>query len=264
MKIIPLLPTMLISITLFSMALAACASTPAAPSIPLEGTYWTLESLINQQGESQNTLPETVIDAIFQDGSVSGTDGCNQYGAAYETNGENISIQPGISTLMACPEPIMNQAQSYMSALASASSYKISDNTLEILNKEGKTVLTYKAGDTSLSGTSWTATSYNNGKQAVVSPLAGSEITAEFGEDGTLSGSAGCNRYTASYTVDGNSLKISPPASTRMMCATPDGVMEQEAAYLAAIQLAAVYELRGNSLTIRDADGSTLAQYVRK
>lgn len=264
MKIVPSLPTLLISVSILSLVLAACASTPSASSTPLEGTYWILQGMTNQQGESQNILPDSVIDAIFQDGSVTGTDGCNQYSAGYQVNGNNISIQPGISTLMACPEPIMDQAQTYMSTLANASSFKITGDTLEILNEKGKTVLTYQAGDTSLTGTSWTATSYNNGKEAVVSVLAGSEITAEFGEDGTLSGSAGCNRYTASYSVDGDSIQVSPPASTRMMCASPEGVMEQEAAYLAAIPQAARYELRADSLTLRDGNGSTLAQYVRK
>ena len=42
-------------------------------------------------------------------------------------------------------------------------------------------------------------TAYNNGKQAVVSGLADTEVTALFGEDGTLSGSAGCNRYNAPF-----------------------------------------------------------------
>lgn len=264
MKITPSTTTLLISVSILSFVLTACASTPSASSTPLEGTYWVLQSMTNQPGENQNLVPDTVIDAIFQDGSVSGTDGCNQYSAPYQINGKNISIQPGISTLMACPEPIMDQAQAYLSALAEADSFKISGDTLEILNKEGKTVLTYQAGDTSLSGTSWSATFYNNGKEAVVGVLADSEITAEFGTDGTLSGSAGCNRYTAGYTVDGDSVQISPPASTRMLCAEPEGVMEQEAAYLAAISQAARYEVRANSLTLSDVNGSILAQYVRK
>lgn len=263
MKIANLLPSLLISLTTLSLIVTACAPTPAASSIPLEGTYWMLDSFLDEQGENQPVLTETMIDAIFQDGSVSGTDGCNRYNATYQLDGNKLSIQPGVSTLMACPEPIMSQAQAYMTALASADTYRITGETLELINAQGETVLTFQAGDTSISGTSWTATAYNNGKQAVVGVLTGSEITAEFGADGTLSGTAGCNRYTASYSVDGESLQISPPASTRMMCASPEGVMEQEAAYLAAIEKAASYELRGNSLTIRDADGSILAQYSR-
>ncbi len=263
MKITALLPTIIVSLTVLSAALTACATPSAAPALPLEGTYWRLDSYAGSQGESQSLLPSTSIDAIFNAGNVSGSDSCNQYSAGYQLDGDKISIQPGITTLMACPEPIMDQAQSYMAALASASRYKITGDTLEIIDQAGKTVLTYKAGETGLAGTSWVATSYNNGKEAVVSVLQGSEITAEFGEDGTLSGSAGCNGYTASYTVEGDTLQIGPPASTRKMCSEPEGVMEQEASYLAAIQAAATYERRGDTLTLRDANGSTLAKFVR-
>ncbi len=192
MKIVTYLPTIVVSLTLLSVALTACASPAAAPALPLEGTYWTLISYADSQGGRQSLLPSTSIDAIFKDGSVSGNDSCNQYSAAYQLDGDKISIQPGITTLMACPEPIMAQAQEYMASLASANRYKITGDTLELIDQSGKTVLTYKAGETGLAGTSWAAISYNNGNEAVVSLLGGSEITAEFGEDGTLSGSAGC------------------------------------------------------------------------
>ncbi len=265
MKSIHLFPILISSITILSVGLTACTSRSAAPAFPLEGTYWVLQSLINQQGESQVALSETQVDAIFEQGRVSGTDGCNRYSASFELDGDKLTIQPGMSTLMACPEPIMGQAQLYQAALASASSYRITGDLLEILNPDGKVVLVYKTpGEVKLPGTSWVALSYNNGKEAVVSVLANSEITAIFGEDGKLSGSAGCNNYNSTYSVDGKSIQIGPAATTRMMCQTPEGVMEQEAAYLSAIQTAASYQLQGNSLTLKDADGSTLAQYTRK
>ena len=53
-----------------------------------------------------------------------------------------------------------------------------------------------------------------------------------------LSGSASCNNYMATYTVDGDGITIGPAASTRMMCADPEGVMEQEMAYLASLTTA--------------------------
>ncbi len=62
-------------------------------------------------------------------------------------------------------------------------------------------------------------------------PLAGVGISAEFTADGKVSGSAGCNRYSGTYTVSGNSITFSSPmATTMMMC--DESVMEQENAYL--------------------------------
>jgi hypothetical protein len=79
-----------------------------------------------------------------------------------------------------------------------------------------------------------------------------------------LTGSAGCNRYTAAYEIDGDSISIGPAASTRMFCAEPEGVMEQETAYLAALELAASYAIQGDTLELWSAEGARLASYVAK
>ena len=65
---------------------------------------------------------------------------------------------------------------------------------------------------------SWDVTGYNNGKQAVVSPVAGSKLSAIFTAD-QVSGSAGCNTYSGGYTIDGTTIKIGPLASTQKACA---------------------------------------------
>ena len=103
---------------------------------------------------------------------------------------------------------------------------------------------------------------YNNGKQAVVSASADTEVTAIFGEDGQLSGSAGCNTYNAPYTVDGDKIKIGPAITTRMMCEQP--IMDQETLYLAAIQTAATYKAAGSKLELRDATGALVADYAQQ
>ncbi len=165
--------------------------------------------------------------------------------------------------MMACPGPIMDQAAAYTAALTSAASYAIVNNQLRILNESGRTVVTYDERiPTSLTGTTWNAIGYNNGKQAVVSIAIDTEITAVFGEDGTLSGSAGCNNYTAGYEADDENIKIGPAAVTMMMCAEPEGVMEQEALYLAALEMANVYSIDGDRLQLRTSEGSLVADYT--
>jgi heat shock protein HslJ len=113
----------------------------------------------------------------------------------------------------------------------------------------------FAAQSTDLAGTAWIVSGYNSGREAVASPIFGTELTATFGQDGTLSGSAGCNNYNASYQVDGASMTIGPAVSTRKACAGPEGIMDQELQYLAALQTAATYELRGDKLEMRTAEG---------
>jgi heat shock protein HslJ len=143
-----------------------------------------------------------------------------------------------------------------MEALREASRYQVDGQQLTLLDASGKALLTFAAQSQELAGTSWIVTSYNNGEQAVVGVLAGSQLTVEFDADGGLSGSAGCNRYTATYAAQEQSLSIGPAASTRMMCAEPAGVMEQEAQFLKTLETVATYRIGGNRLELRTADGA--------
>jgi heat shock protein HslJ len=104
-------------------------------------------------------------------------------------------------------------------------------------------------------------TGYNNGQAGVVSVIAGTEMTADFGSDGQLTGNAGCNTYNASYSTDGDSIHIGPIASTRMFCGAPDGVMDQETQYLAALGTASTYSINGTKLELRTADGALAADF---
>jgi heat shock protein HslJ len=101
-------------------------------------------------------------------------------------------------------------------------------------------------------------------RDAVSSPLPDTEVTAVFGEDGTLTGSAGCNTYRATYEADRGTITIGEPAATRKACAEPEGVMEQEQAYLAALPQATSYRVEGSSLSLLTAEGTYVAIYHRR
>jgi heat shock protein HslJ len=231
----------------------------SGPAGTLEGSSWIVTDV-----NGAAPLPDTTITASFEaDGNLSGTDGCNRYGATYELDGNQITITPGMTTMMACPDPIMQQAGEYMAALESATNYQIQGDTLELLDAGGNAVATFTAQPTSLPGTSWTVIGYNNGRGGVVSVIIGTEITAVFGEDGTLSGSAGCNNYTASYEADdAGNISIGPAATTRMMCSDPEGIMEQENEYLASLETAATYNVEGERLQLRTAENSLAADFT--
>jgi heat shock protein HslJ len=105
---------------------------------------------------------------------------------------------------------------------------------------------------------------YNNGKQAVVSVLAETKLTAVFGKGGSLTGFAGCNDYNASYKAAAPKISIGPVASTRKHCEEPAGVGEQETSYLAALETAATYRVEGSRLELRTADGGLAVELHRK
>lgn len=229
----------------------------------LEGNLWALVSYVNADGDVVNVLPGTQVTLELNEGQVGGSSGCNHYFGSYTLDGQNLTFSQTGSTMMACmPEDRMEQEAAYLAALIQVASYRISGTQLDLLDAAGETVLAFELLEPApLVGTTWVMTAFVVGGDAVTTPLEGTEITALFAEDGRLGGSAGCNNYTASYTVDGDQLAISPAAATRRMCNTPSGVMDQEAAYLASLEQVASFEIRANTLTLSDAQGIMLAQF---
>jgi heat shock protein HslJ len=97
-----------------------------------------------------------------------------------------------------------------------------------------------------LSGSRWNLVSLDGQP-----PIEGSTITLDF-LNGDLGGSAGCNSYSAPYTLDGDTLSVGTATSTMMAC---EGVMDQETLYLAMLGSAESLAAAEESLTIHTPEG---------
>jgi heat shock protein HslJ len=251
----------------FTLALATCcllvlsACTSSGSSQALTESIWVLTEL-----NASPPLPDTTITAqFFEDGKVGGSAGCNNYNTTYTVNGKNIQFgELAATTMMACPDPIMQQERDYLDMLKNAATFEIADDELTLLDSDGNALAVFAAQSQDLAGSSWDVISYNNGKEAVVSLIIGSEITANFGEDGQLTGNASCNNYFASYETDGDMISIGPAGATEMFCSEPEGVMEQEQQYLAALETADTYKIEGLKMEMRTDDGALVASFQRK
>ncbi|HSN74919.1 MAG TPA: META domain-containing protein, partial [Anaerolineae bacterium] len=233
----------------------------APATFDLAGTNWLLSTL-----DGKEPLAGTTLTLRFgADGSVSGTDGCNRFSTTYTQDGANLTINQAAATMMMCVEPegVMEQAAAYTAALAQTTTFTANERQLALL--AGNQILaTFTADVQELAGTEWNVTMYNNGREAVVGVIEGTEITAIFGDNGELSGNAGCNQYMTSYTIDGNAIEIAMPATTRRLCPEPEGVMEQEQAFLAALQSAATFNIEGNTLSMRTAEDAGAVVMTRR
>ena len=225
---------------------------------------WRMVSYNNGKGGIQSAASRTVVSAYFgADGQVSGSAGCNNYFGTYTATGDHIAIGPLGATKMMCGEPagVMEQELAYLAALEASAMYTIEGSILTLKDSGGAIMVTFTENTTALTGREWTLTSYNNGMGGVVSLATDTEITAMFGDDGQVTGSAGCNNYFAWYTAAGHSLTIGPAGVTRMYCEVPAGVMDQEAMYLQALEQSSSYQIRSGTLTIMDDAGATLLVY---
>jgi heat shock protein HslJ len=241
---------------LASLAVAACGDDEAAGTQPadIEGVPWVLEHGAGIQ-DGAGAAPT----ATFDGGTVSGTTGCNRFTGTYVIEGGRMSIAPGATTRKACEPPADAVERAYLAALGRVDGWRAEGDVLTLL-ADGSPSLRFRAA--SPEG-SWTVTSLVMG-DALTSPIAGTEITAAFAPDGTLSGSGGCNRYTTTYTTADGGIRIAPPAATQKLCVEPEGVSEQEAAYLAALPGAARFQIGEHGLELLRADGTFVATYARE
>ena len=108
----------------------------------------------------------------------------------------------------------------------------------------------------SLPGTQWVLATLGGEP-----PLAGTAPpSAEFSAD-QINGRAGCNNYFATYAISGSDITISDVGSTEMWCMEPEGVMDQEQAFLAALASAASHRLSGERLELLDATGGVILTF---
>lgn len=119
-----------------------------ASSVPLADTEWQLSQLgnllpppaapggpaIGMQLQSQNTR-------------VVGFSGCNRMSGAYALDGQSLKFAQMGGTRMACAdESRMRLEQEYLRMFSAVSTWRITGQTLELLDENDKVIATFAAG----------------------------------------------------------------------------------------------------------------------
>ncbi len=113
------------------------------------------------------------------------------------------------------------------------------------------------SSSTSLPGSQWTVTSINGRTTE-----ADGTPTIEFGADGDVAGTTGCNRYSGKVTIDGDRITFGQLASTLIGC--EDAIAAQEQAFNAALTGATNWSVGSNGdLTIKGA-GDIVARPIEQ
>src|SRR5215216_803637 len=190
-----------------------------------------------------------------EDGTITGTSGCNGLGGGYTVEGDQITFGEFVSTLMACDEPIMQQEEAAHQVMTGTATYKIEGDTLTIAKDDTVLVLTRGTPGSAQPSASSPATLTGTWKLSAVqvedvatSALAGAEAKLTFNEDSTVTGTSGCNEFGGGYTVEGDQITFKDIVSTLMACDTP--IMQQEEAFQQILAETAMYKIDGDTLTI--------------
>ncbi|WP_299426822.1 META domain-containing protein [uncultured Shimia sp.] len=112
-----------------------------------------------------------------------------------------------------------------------------------------------KRDATGLSGSNWLVAQINGQVvEAAQGPL------LQFGSDGQVSGTSGCNRFSGGYTATGGQLEFGPLATTRMAC--PGPLDQQEKAFFQALSKVVGFEVRDGIAVLLDAEGTEQMQLI--
>lgn len=183
----------------------------ATPAV--EGTTWELDASASEH--PAGTLPEVNVQLRLEDGSVSGSDGCNRVTGSYTLDGDAIEFGELAGTMMACPEPpdAMESAARYVASLQSGGTVEVVDagegaTTLVLTTNDGATLRYHPEAPpapldpTALVGTWEMTLEEQQGEGDTASASASPVGTIDLGEDGTLSGQGPCNPFEGTYTAD--------------------------------------------------------------
>lgn len=109
----------------------------------LTGKTWQLTATTTKVPASQGVVtdPQNYTIEFKTDGTFAAKADCNNVAGGYTTSGSSLTMSPGPSTLVACPEGSLGDV--YVAGLANAASYAIANSQLTITTKDDAT-MTFK------------------------------------------------------------------------------------------------------------------------
>jgi heat shock protein HslJ len=242
---------------------------------PLAGTAWQLVTLNGQPPAADSNITLTYLD----ESRASGHAGCRDYLLGYEASEKGINFYYTAMVGDVCLEPhspssrdiLLRQEGAFTDALSWTDRFRLAEGgeQLELLSARGESLVFERLAPAALpplEGPTWVllSTVEYRALEGLDRPLAapldvisGSEVTLQFAQ-GAVGGTAGCNQYSAAYSLRGAALSIDDPISTKMFCQEPPGVMEQEQRFLSWLAHAAEAQVHGRQLWLDTDDGRAL------
>jgi heat shock protein HslJ len=220
--------------------------------------YWQAYQDMAELNDLTIDDPARYTLTLSADGTFQAQADCNKLSGGYQLDDSLLTFAPGPMTAAECGPD--SHYLEFVSRLGDVATYVFDGDQL-VLNLKmdaGNMVFVAEVGtmtevSPTLEGSAWVLNGLVEGNSVTATPI-DPTITALF-EDGQLTGSAGCNRYSSSYTVDGTALTLGPIASTRMLC--EDAQNEREIAFLSALSEVTGFSLSNGVLDLLDAEGNS-------
>jgi heat shock protein HslJ len=214
--------------------------------------------VLDRAGSSLTVDDENPVTLSVTGHDVSGTAPCNAYQGTFRLGGDDgVEISDIALTQRACEAATMRSEEEFVAALEAVDHVSVDrdDDRMTLTGDSDDFRLAFRAYDADeLLATTWDIVNVA-GDDSIVSVLPGTEPTVTFHQDGDVNLETGCNTASSSWELDGHGLSVEPMRVTLKACAEPEGVMDQEAALVRALESAERVEVAPGELVILDAEG---------
>lgn len=232
-----------------------------SPVSNLEGEEWTL--VLIADGAELDDVPSGLEPTITLDrGVASGTTGCNTFAVPYTIDLTSIVFRVVALTQKLCEPDVMTFEANYIAALSGTGRFGARPDGMAFFQPSGAPLLAYVLRSTGTLVGDWAVTAFQNSSGAIVAPVAGMPLAVSFGDDGTVSGSDGCNSFSGAHTTDGARVTISNLSGTRVACPST-ALSDQEEQFLAALQGSTLWSASETTLSLRGENGITTLTLAR-
>ncbi|MEX2183234.1 MAG: META domain-containing protein [Chloroflexota bacterium] len=229
-------------------------ATPEArdPEAALVGVTWHLtRGVARRHG--------LVISARFAGGTVAGSAGVNRYRAEYDLAGGRLRLGPTATTKMGGDPDRLAAERDFLTLLGAVDGLTVdaSERRLTLLDAAGDPILWFDAVPEvarELTGRWSVAHVRRDGELVAPSERAAAHLVVDAA--GSVTGFTGADRLRGRARTDGDRLYLGPIIPTRIGASSE--VMDEGAAFLAALEQVAAFHLDGEVLTLLDADGETV------
>jgi heat shock protein HslJ len=269
---------------LVSLALAACSETPpadrpaadtpaaatpaTADTLGLVGPVWRLVEF--RGGDDTRLTPDDPAKYTLEfkpDGSVNARIDCNRGHGTWKSSGPSLELGPLALTRMACPPGSLHDR--IVKHWSSIRSYVLKDGHLHLSLMADGGIYEFEpssdaASAATLENTYWKAIAIGDRPARVAENIAEPHLLLH-PADTRASGSSGCNGFSGSYQLSGDSLRFGKLLSTMRACVDPE-LNRQERAFLDALAATRSWRVAGDTLVLSDGTGALArftAQYMR-
>lgn len=228
-----LFSTLFVFVAAVAFLFSSCNAKQNIPQADLDG-YWVLKTLNGKDAKNlfKGALP--TLEFHFGDSAtISGTGGCNRYSGPF-TYEKGIFNAPQLAvTTMLCTED--NQEPEFILALSNKDNGLSLDNGILKFTFSGVVTLEFEKGTPAAEEQPVTPSEQTVQGEWVLNTIDGVDAKARFNSiptisfnflDKKVSGNDGCNRYSASFSLEGHNLVLSPVMSTRMACDGMEGIAQ--------------------------------------